>query len=602
MFHLRRKSLLLLAGSLITVNVIAMPKQYTSKKNNQPAIPLLVATKPVIVPTVDADKKVLAKKLLTKVQAMRWAKFNWTALYTFFRDKDLLYSDFLKATRNGDWQAISNLANLLAQNGSFNDPDLAMFYIFSVLNSYHTFLQSQQAREYQDNNVFVAENNQELLGELSQAISELTTGTPLEEVTCQLLNPLAPSEITHLMQAFSNYLWGDVTVASVHLVNTLGNILTVLETECNLTPDIQPNSQMMTQCPTVSTVLGFFNSVEEKQQVLAFLIGCPFDNCQLDGEILPAETGLHSTVAQSLQPFWASANEPQQLMLAQLAIQVFHFNFLEPQYQAQACPVASQAAAQLPVSTPGVSLSDGHAAVRNSWEVILGALDTPSMARDLIRKLVSKGWTRPTREATPDGIMALVLNQIQNRPGAFEEFIEMLRRIAGMEHVVLQILSALPGHGHPQPMLSQTAYPIASAVNYDRLQGLAATRGRTGCTELYGVTVIKANLKQIIDAIAGIPRLSQALLTSMVAHNLLTHGTYTSLHHMSDHELASELIHRILAQVGIIPGHFVTFIKMLMEQLGCQDLAQHLISELERLAVNPPFQARPLLYLPGSRI
>ena len=177
----------------------------------------------------------------------------------------------------------------------------------------------------------------------------------------------------------------------------------------------------------------------------------------------------------------------------------------------------------------------------------------------------------------------------------------MLKGIVGLGHVVEAIQSSLPGHAYPQPLPSPAAYPITSAVDYERLQHFAALRSSTGCTELYGVTVIQASLQRIINTISRTPGLSQALLSSMIANNLLTQGTYASLSQMSDRDLARNLIHRILGQVGDIPSRFATFIKMLMEQTGCQELAQYLIRELERLAANPPLQTRPLFFLPDSR-
>lgn len=266
-----------------------------------------------------ANVTIFVKKLLLLAKSWNWAGFNWTTLYSYFNEK-ISYDQFLSLTQNGNWQSIENLAQALIETGHFSDQPSALFFIFSALNSQFLQISSEMDNTHE---------NYHLLNTMSQVQSQVGFVQSLDSLP---INPIAfgSQQINSLMSSLSSHFINNPLLLSVTLANTLGGILAVLENE--LPEDVQvgsPDAAISNQSPTVSTVLSYI-SQSHQNQALAILIGFPFDQQPMGASnaMMKAEAQLQNVVSQILQPLWQACNDLQPA-LAQLAILVFHFNFLQ---------------------------------------------------------------------------------------------------------------------------------------------------------------------------------------------------------------------------------------------------------------------------------
>ncbi len=269
--------------------------------------------------TQQANVTIFVKKLLQLAKSWNWAGFNWTTLYSYFNEK-ISYEQFLSLTQNGNWQSIENLAQALIETGHFSDQPSALFFIFSALNSQFLQISSEMDDTHE---------NYHLLNTMSQVQSQMGFVQSLDSLP---INPITfgPQQINSLMCSLSSHFINNPSLLSVTLTNTLGGILAVLESE--LPEGVQvgsPDAAISNQSPTVSVVLNYIPQ-SHQNQALAILIGFPFDQQPMGASnaMMKAEAQLQNVVSQILQPLWQACNDLQPA-LAQLAILVFHFNFLQ---------------------------------------------------------------------------------------------------------------------------------------------------------------------------------------------------------------------------------------------------------------------------------
>ena len=270
---------------------------------------------------------IFVKRLLDLAKSWKWKGFNWTALYSYFHDKTS-YEQFLQVTQSGHWQSIEALASALVENGHASDKDSAFFFVFSALNSHFLQLNAEEDNTHE---------NYPLLVTMSQAQGEMSFVQPLGSLPANSV-VLTSQDINSVMSSLASHFLHNPELSGVTLANTLGSILAVIENELDSSEEeskeeknivSSPDPATANQSPTVSTVLSYI-APSYQNQALAILIGFPFDQQPMgaSASMMKAEVHLRAVVRRILQSLWHSCTDLQPT-LAQLAILVFHFNFLQ---------------------------------------------------------------------------------------------------------------------------------------------------------------------------------------------------------------------------------------------------------------------------------
>ena len=520
---------ILFISSAMVSDVVAMPKKY-SQLGKQPASQGMNVVDAPLQGDEDSVQKAykiqLAQRLLAKASRLDWSGFNWTAYYAFFQRYGITFEDFLTATRNGGYQAISDLAALLVGYGLFDgNQDLAAFHIFSVLDSHNAWLADNPDDSNDSSNDFYARGNGPLLRQLAVLIRSSTGTVPLERMPFDVLAAPATTDIVTIMGAIQGSLSSQPVVTSLQLNNSLGGLLSVISQELGMDCEV-PTPAQVHLSPTVSTVLGYFNSKGDKLRALAFLIGNPFEGIHdpyTDQEMRPEST-LHATVASQLYSLWQASSLDIQAMLAQLAIQVFHLNFLELARAQQAC----QAEASPPFLVPSPSAvprynygsvqgGEGASAILSNLSEIIKTLTlVPAAVQHLTEQMASARWVGVGIHLDAGAAVRLAYNRIQQSPGQFEIFMNMLHKIVGIEAIIDRIHNSLSS-AYPQAAVMHVAPGIVSITDndMDRMSILAAEHSPRGCSELYGAAAVRTNLVAITDFLSTTPGAAEQLVTAM---------------------------------------------------------------------------------------
>jgi hypothetical protein len=163
------------------------------------------------------------------------------------------------------------------------------------------------------------------------------------------------------MNSLDSHLLHNPNFMGTQLANSLGGILAALQNELEGLDITQPAPSTTNQQPNLSTLLSHIPNQESQHLALATLIGFPFDQQPIGGGasvvMMRPENQLRSQVAEALLRLWRSGNIHS--LLAQLAITVFHFNFLQTQ------PTPSTA------TQPTSASSDSQDFQSHSWEEII---------------------------------------------------------------------------------------------------------------------------------------------------------------------------------------------------------------------------------------
>ncbi len=266
----------------------------------------------------------LAKQLILKARHWNWRNFNWTALYIFFHG-NIGFSQYLEATQSGGWQAIENLAGLLVSDNT----EIGMYQVFSALHTYHQYL---EAPVEEDDDSYLAHENNPLLIQLNADYSSLDVQTQFQPFAIAPLR-LGGELIVHIMSTLDDSFSSNMNFMGITMANSLSDILTVLNSQEGITlVNIESiPSSTLRQKPTLASVM-LHVQTDSRQQALALLIGHPFEQETIEGASvigMQPETNVHQQAAQVLQRLWGG--NPDQAFrdqLAQLAILCFHYNFL----------------------------------------------------------------------------------------------------------------------------------------------------------------------------------------------------------------------------------------------------------------------------------
>ena len=601
----------LFTSSILVNEAVAMPPKQKKQHQKLPGTEVSPGSNKVDSPlqssgadSSESYKKQLARALLTKTRGFNWKGFNWTVYYAFFQKHRIKFEDFLKATQHGGWQALTGLANLLVNHGLYEDQDSALFHIFSILNSHNAYLNSdEESGDDLSSNDFYAEGNSLLLTQLATVIQSSTGTVALDNMPFDMLSTLNPQEIVTIMTALQGSLLMQPAVTTVQLNNHLGSLLAVIRGELGITCET-PTPQQLSLSPSVIEVLVFFTTKEEKLNVLAFLIGHPFegdsDPYSDSSSSMQPETTLHAAVASQLYSLWQVSNPNTQAMLAQLAIQVFHFNFLELAQAQQACQAEASPPLLVPI-TPvmpaydygSVQGNSGHNAVLGNLLHITRALQaTPGSVAALQTQLAMAQWVDATVQLDAQRAMMLVLNRIKN-PQNFKVFMGMLRQITGMQDIIDLIHAKLPSPPL-QTVVTHIAPGIASITEYEieHISGLAAQHNIRGCTELFGAAAVRGNSVAISNYLTTTPGVIDQFVSEMLQAGWITTSASQTLSHRismgSAGSAAAEILYVIsvkLSDATSASKHFKKLINILRRQTGAESLVQHLrdtILELEK--------------------
>ena len=596
----------LFISSILVNEAVAMPPKKKKLHHKLPGAEVSLGAHKVDSPlqstgagSSEAYKKKLARELLTKAQRLNWRGFNWTVYYAFFQKHNIKFEDFLKATRHGGWQALTGLADLLVSHGLYEDQDSAKFHIFSILNSHNAYLNSdEEDGDDLSSNDFYAEGNSLLLTQLATVIQSSTGTVSLDSMQFDVLSTLSSQEILTIMQATQGSLSMQPAVTSVQLNNHLGGLLAVISGELGISCET-PTPQQLSLSPTVIEVLGYFTTKEEKLKVLAFLIGHPFegDIDPYSDSTMQSESALHAAVASQLHSLWQVSDPDTQAMLAQLAIQVFHFNFLELAQAQQACQAEASPPLLVPV-TPGydyglVQGNSGYKAVlRNLVDIDRALRSTPGAVEALQTRLAMAQWVDVAATLTASSAMTLVLEKIK-KPQNFTVFMGILSQITGMQDIIGLINAQLPSPPL-QTVVTHIVPGIASITEYDieHISGLAAQHNTRGCTELFGAAAVRTNSVNISNYLTTTPRVMEQFIIEMQQAGWITTSSSQALFHSISTgfsgKAASEILYVIsvkLSDATSASKHFKKLINILRRQTGAENLVQHLrdtILELNR--------------------
>ena len=89
--------------------------------------------------------------------------------------------------------------------------------------------------------------------------------------------------------------------------------------------------------------------------------------------------------------------------------------------------------------------SPQYQAVQSHFEALTGTLDANEGARkNLVRKMVAKGWIKPGTQNSSDGLVGIVMNKIENdkTTSKFNEFTAMLAAIEGLQDLAKEMRGA----------------------------------------------------------------------------------------------------------------------------------------------------------------
>ena len=403
-----------------------------------------------VVYTATSYQKKLAQTLRTHAQGWDWSEFNWTVFYDFYRGK-LTCAEYLKAIRSGGFQALDSLADLLTNIGLYSNHDSALFNIFSVLDTYGNYLQSLTDSNSQiDSNHFYAWGNMNLLGQLRRAAARESTSVQLLQVPWDLAERLNRTNLIAIMHSFAGSLRWNLNVTRIQLNNSLADILAIVVYELDLAIITEPSEVEMVEPPTVNEVLGYFANESEKMLVLALLISHPFQICSSsydNHQMLQQERGLHAAVARELSQLWQSAEaDDTRDLLAQLAIQVFHLDILQP-LQVQACPMPSPLATVASAASSSQSEvvcskeSKEYKSIRKHSDALVSSIKiTPDATSALQTKMLQQRWIGLGDYPKARSMITLVLDKIEKGDKtAFRKFMGMITDIIGLDLVAKNI-------------------------------------------------------------------------------------------------------------------------------------------------------------------
>ena len=417
-----------------------------------------------------------------------WEGFNWCVFYAFFEHK-MSFSEYLMATSAGGSQVINNIAMQLFYNSHVTSVELGMFQVFSALHEYY---QQTQLENFTNSYNYV-DSNYEILRHFHQAYTHLRTLPSFESLTYTDMT-LTQSDITGLLQPFHARFLGSAQFNTIILQNSLISILSVLEGVFGV-KIIQPDPQTEHNPPSVSMVMSHIADQSEQLYALSLLIGYSFQGLPLDdgAATMVAETNLHYAVADILWDIWRHTHDTSMMnQLAQLALLVFHINFLQPCHQQQQQSQAAAVSVLSALTTSHQEIDWGiirSLAENNSRRIcsILtkkscamltalsgGGLDLTLMGSELVEAsfitkeslnniLITKGVT-PTEQASR--IYSAVQAQIGADPTKIIPFLTILMNYPPTQTIAQQILREIQNLNQPEGATGYSSFSASAFFHH----------------------------------------------------------------------------------------------------------------------------------------
>ena len=285
--------------------------------------------------SAEAQKKMWTHNLLQKAAELNWDNFNWTYLYAFNLHTHINEIDFLRITSQKNF---STIIQQLAEKLVEKEPDIfpciefAQFHILSAIQSHCVQLESLEQ------NSVNAHPNWSLLSSFQQIPPTLSSQFSLDVIPFdELLMESSDDILTHHWSTFSSSELTSITLQNTH-ETLVDGLYAITETTIQI-----PNTQSQAQPVTVAQLLTAPQLTS--QAILSNLIAISDGYYPLlGGGYIQREDQLLRTIMQLLAKIWQHSEVSLQQQLAQLAITVFHLNFLA--IPAPACRAAVPAPAE----------------------------------------------------------------------------------------------------------------------------------------------------------------------------------------------------------------------------------------------------------------